>query len=455
MRKIIVPLVVILLAVAACRPPLQVPPDSLAVPPLSFSIPSVERFELANGMPVYFKENSELPLVTVQAVFRAGSTYDPPGREGLADITSEGMRTGGTSHMSGHAVDEILDRHAAILSVSMGRDTGTASLSVMSQDIEMGIRVFSDVVMFPSFETAKIEQAKEMAIEDIRRIEDNPQQLAFREFFCHLYEGDARGRKSTLETIESIERRDCVDFHRRHFYPANIMLAVTGNVSKTRIQTLLEDTMGAWQAGGDIDAAPPPPPVPGSLTVLSKEIPQSVIIGGLMAPGQQDSDYAAFRVLDYILGGGGFRSRIMNEIRNVRGLAYSAGSIYSSRPSYGVSIIYAMTKATATNEVYALLNEIVERVATEGVTEEELSWAKEAIVNNYIFSFENYEQIVEKQLSVEFHGLPRDYLATYPSRIRSVTGEDVRRVARQHLNTADITYLILGDEKQFDPSFLK
>ena len=455
MKKIFLLLVVILLGVAACQPVSQVPPASLQFSPVVFDIPSVERFELSNGIPVFFKKNSELPLVTAQAVFRAGSTYDPPGKEGLADITAAGMRTGGTLHMSGNEVDELLDRHAALLSVSMGRDTGTASLSVMSQDIEMGIRVFSDIIMSPAFEADKVERAKELAIENIRRIEDDPQRLAFREFFIHFYDGDARGRKSTPETIQNIGQSDCTDSHRRYFYPGNIMLGVTGNISKDRITKLLENAMGTWRVGGDVDVVPPPPSAPGSLTVMTKEIPQSVIIGGLMSPGQEDPDYAAFRVLDYILGGGGFRSRIMNEIRNIRGLAYSAGSIYSARPPYGVSIVYVMTRADATNEAFAVLNEIIEEVAAGGVTEEELNWAKEAIVNNYIFSFENYEQIVEKQLSVAFHGLPRNYLSTYTSRIRSVSREDVRRVARQYLDTADMTYLILGDEKQFDPSLLK
>ena len=179
----------------SCVSPGLKDPASITLPPLDFEIQRAESVTLENGIILYILEDHELPLVSISSVIRTGSVYEPAGLEGLAGITGAVMRTGGTEGMSADEVDEALDFIAADLTVGIGRESGTARLSVLKENLEDGLRIFSDILMRPSFEREKMETAKGLAIEGLRRIYDNPQKFAFREFTRYLYQGD---RKSVV-----------------------------------------------------------------------------------------------------------------------------------------------------------------------------------------------------------------------------------------------------------------
>lgn len=434
-----------------CNPTPVIHPDNMEYPPLKFSLPKPQRIKLNNGIILYVMEDHELPLLKMSTIIRTGSIYDPPGKEGLAEITGTVMRIGGTKHLSGTSIDSALDYMAATISVSMTKEQGTATLSVLKKDMEKGLKIFSDVLINPVFEKAKLELAKELKIEALKRIYDNPQQLAFREFVRHIYRGKPRGRLPSIDSVKGITRADLVQFHKDFFFPHNIMMAITGDITKEEAVSLINQYFGEWNVTGSVKTFPVPErPSERSINHASKDSPQSVVIAGYFTPGKRDPDYFSFEILDFILGSGGFRSRIVSKVRNNLGLAYSAGSFYYTQRDYGVFAAYAMTKTSSTVRALSAIRSILHDVIRTGVTKEELNWAKKSINNNFIFSFSSVEKVAMQQMMLEYLELPEDYLTSFRDRINNVTSEDLKRVADRYLADRYETIFVLGNDKEFD-----
>ena len=451
-RTILLSIVLIIhMFLLSCVSPGYKDPASINFPPLGFEIPRAERVTLENGIILYIIEDHELPLVSVSSVIRTGSVYDLEGLEGLAGITGAVMRTGGTEEMSADDVDETLDFIAADLSVSIGRESGTASLSVLKENLDEGLRIFSDILMRPSFEKEKLETAKGLAIEGLRRIYDNPQRYAFREFTRYLYKGDPRGRLSSEETVRSIKRKDVIQFYRRFFYPENVMMAVTGDITKEEVLSIISRYFGGWKADGrTLKIAPPSFEENDSVYYIQKDIPQSVIVAGRPAPGKKSDDYYTFELLDFIAGSGGFQSRIFSEVRNKLGLAYSTGSFYSTRTEFGIFGFYAMTGSSSTAKTLTAINDILEDIRANGISDDELRLAKDSLVKSFIFSFETPREIAVRQMMLEYEGLSFEFLENYRKRIESVSKEDVGGVAKRYLSVKPSALLVLGNERDFD-----
>ena len=429
---------------------LLISPDRLRYPPLHFSPPKPQRVILSNGMVLYILEDHELPILYVTAVVKTGHMYDPAGLEGLAELTGELMRTGGTKNLTADAVNEALDFMAATVEVSTGLESTSVDLSVFTKDREKGIDIFAQIMKEPAFSQDRIDIAKGLEVEALKRLRDDYTQLAFREFGKCFYRGDPRGRTASVSSFGRIGREDLLRFHRRYFQPANIMLAITGDISTAEALSLIGRHFDSWTgAGKQPESLPIPKGQPGGIHYLFKQVPQSVIIVGYPAPGRGDDDYYPFTVADFIIGSGGFRSLITQKIRSDQGLAYSAGSFYRSRSGHGVFAAYAITKSSTTTLVLSLIRDIIGTGPLKADDEERLSWAKRSLDNSFIFSFQSARQIAVQALMAEFEGLPGDYLARYRERIEQVQSGDLRRVARKYLSGEAMT-LILGDQNAFD-----
>jgi len=209
--------------------------------------------------------------------------------------------------------------------------------------------------------------------------------------------------------------------------------------------------LGGWDTPGGPGGFPPPPVHPeASLDYLFKDTPQSIVLVGHPAPGKEHPDFYAFEVLDFIIGSGGFRSRVFGEVRNKLGLAYSAGSFYSSQTHYGIFGTYAMANASSTLDALSAMTKILDEVKNNGVRPEELVWAKKSIINNFIFSFATPNEIVTRQMMLEHDGLPDNFLTTYKNNIEKVELGDVRDVASRFLSKESRVVLVLGDRKRFN-----
>lgn len=437
---------------AFSSPPRALPsPDSLKYRPLSFNLPQARQKVLSNGIRLYLMEDSELPLVKITLLIKAGQADDPPGKEGLAELTGKVMLTGGVRGMTGAQVDEELALMAADVSCSANLEYSLCTLSVLKKDLDRALDIFSRILQEPAFEEGKLQLARSLKREELRRIADNPDELAFRQYRRLLYRGDPRGRLTTLASLERIERQDISAFHRRFFTPENSILTVSGDVSENDALAELNARLGGWPQGTGRKALPPPAGgQTSSLSLISKDTPQSIILYGHLGPAVSSPDFYPFTVLDFILGSGSFRSRLFQEIRTNRGLAYSTGSIYAGRKNFGIFQAYAFTKADSTARVLTLLREIIGSIRRDGISPEELRGAKNALNNNFIFTFKSADDVAVQQMMLEYQELPPDFLETYRERIDAVKAEDVKRMAVKYLDPEKAIILVVGQEKKFD-----
>jgi len=435
---------------AAFANPVFPQPDKIKYPGLEFRIPQTDKILLENGMVLFFLQDRELPLVSLSAMVRTGSMYDPPGKEGLADLTASVMRTGGTARLSSSEIDQRFDFLAASPSISMTLDSASVQFSFLKSDLDDCLDLLSRMLKEPAFEEEKISLALSLKQEDLRRIADNPQRLAFREFNRLLYPADPRGRYATPGSLHKIVRDDLTAFHREYFFPANMMIAISGDISREEAVTKIRQYFGNWKNTRNApDIAPPPKQAGHGLFLIRKQLPQSTVVSGEFSVSKKDPDYYAFSVLDFIIGSGGFPSRIFSAVRNNEGLAYSAGSFYRARPNYGVFGTYAFTKTESTIQALDLMNSILKDVAAGSISQSELDWAKKSTINGFIFSFEQPGDVVSQQMTIDYENLPADYLSGYRKRIETLTREDLRRVAARYLNKGKRLTIIVGDTDRF------
>jgi predicted Zn-dependent peptidase len=426
-------------------------PRELRYPPLNFRIPDANRTLLENGTILYSTENRELPLVDVTLVVRMGSDNDPQNKAGLAELTGRALRIGGVAGMSGAAVDEALEKIAADLSVTVNQDYTVIHLSVLGKDLESGLALLAKIIMKPAFEEARIRLEKDLKVEDLRRIADDPQRLCFREFRRLFYSDNPRGNLPTLSSVLSIQRNDIIEFYRKFFFPKNIMIAVTGDISSLEATSVTRRHLSSWSVNQTPQVVLPAPKVHKSgLFFIKKDISQAIIVSGRLAPAKAQVDAYPFAVLDFIVGSGGFRSRIFHEVRSKRGLAYSTGSFYNQKQTYGLFVTYAFTKPESTLEVTNLIQSILDNYSKNPAEVDELRFAKDSISSSFIFSFTTADQATSQRLMVEFDGLPDDYLEAYRDRIEKVTKEDIRRVYSHYLSKGEgALTLILGPESAY------
>ena len=431
-----------------------VDPRTLEARPLEFKVPEVERIVLDNGMVVYLMEDHLLPLVKVYAVVHTGEIYEPAEKAGLASLTGAVMRTGGTEAMTPDELNEALEFVAARVEVSIERERGIATLDVLKKDLDTGLGIFADILRRPRFDEAKIALRKAELAEEFRRENDDPEETLFREFRELLYGEHPYARRVTgyPETVAAITRDDLVRFHGDFFHPNHIIMGVSGDFERGEMLAKLEQAFGDWPRP-ELEV-PEPPPVPKtfarSLNFVEKDIVQSNIVIGHLGIDRLDPDYYAAYVLNYIVGGSGFNSRLMENVRTKAGLAYSVGSYFFAPRYPGFFFAYCFTKSETTPQAVLMVLDELERVRREEVTDEEFNRAKRAIENQFVFRFQTAERIVQQKAEIEYIGLPRDYLEQYLDIIRAITKEDLVRVAERLIHPDRATILIIGRPEAID-----
>ena len=425
-------------------------PRQMTFKPVEFTPPEPDRVVLENGMVVYLLEDHELPLISVTATMRTGSWLDPAEKIGLASLTGSIMRTGGGGGLSAERVDEELEQFAGDVGISIGRQSGSASLDVLSKDLKRGLQIFAGLIRTPAFEPARVDLAKLQTIEGIRRRQDSPGSIVGREFVKLLYGADhPSARESSIASITRLTRDDLVAFHRKTIHPNGMMLGVTGDFDKSAMLALLREVFGDWEKGevpvltiADVPQSPTAKPV---VRFVNKETSQTHLRLGHLSIKEQDPDYVALAIANDILGGSSFRSRLFNDVRTKRGLAYSVGSrLNSGVHDQGVWLMRAETKLPSTQEVITRFVVNMERMRTELVTDSELAEAKEAYVNSFVFSFASSSAIVGRLVELEYDGLPKDFLQQLRARVIALTKEEILAAAKKHFHPERLTIVAVG-----------
>ena len=433
------------------------PHEELTFEPIEFKPPVPEKRMLSNGVTLYLIEDHELPLFNINGLIKTGNIYDPADKIGLAGIFATVMRTGGTVSREPDMLNEELESMAASVEVGMSREYGTINLSTLAEDIEKGLEIFADVLRNPAFREDKLELRKQQAVEGIRRRNDNPIQLAWRNFSALLYGTDHPfGWYSEIEDIEGITVDDLKAFHEKYYHPNNMMLAITGDFDTETLIAQLEKVFEGWGSTEimfpdvpTVDATSKP-----SVNYISKDLPQTVMLIGHFGIKRTPDfpDYFALRVMNDILGEGGFTSRLMTEVREKHGLAYMVGSImqtsYYTNP--GEWFAYSQTRTDKTAEAISLIIDVVKGLRDAPVPEAELQRTKDSIINSFVFGFESSAQIAFQQMILAYRGYAPDFLETFTDNIAKVTTEDVQAVAQKYLHPDALTIVTVGNKANFD-----
>jgi len=431
----------------ACAPTLPQRPEQLSYPPLEFQIPDVEKIELANGIRVYLREDSELPLVQVTAMIDSGVLAAPRELTGFDDLFAATLRTGGTLATPAAAMEERIDLLAANLSCNMGPYTTQLDLSVRRDDLAEGLTILGDLLRRPDFSADKLELARRKALEALRRRNDEPDEIASRLLVAALYPDHPLGDYPTEGSLRRITREQLLAFHRERFAPDSLWLAVSGDVRKAELLPLLQQLFGDWPRA-QAPAVPLPPLVPpraGLLQMVAKDVPQATIMIGDLGLIKDNPDQYPGRVMNFILGGGGFNSRLMREIRSDRGLAYSAWSQFQVGRRYpGTVMAGTETKSASAVEALGLIRSIMNDLRDRPVEIDELRTARESLVNSFVFSFTDSHAVVAQRMQLDFYDYPTDYLARYQERIAAVGAGDVQRVAQKYLHPERQQIIVVG-----------
>jgi len=449
--------IILLLFLTACSGQLatqQVRPDDLKFPELQFEFPQVEHLTLDNGIEVYLRADHDIPLIEMTCLVGGGSIYDPSELTGLSDLFVEGLQSGGAGERSAQELEEALDNMATDLAVSSSSYAYTLDMSMRRQDIVQAVGIMADLLREPKFDPSRIEVARQGLIEGVRRRNDDPGSIAGRTLAKALYRDHPFGRVAKTDSLSKIQREDLLRLHQTYFQPNNLSIAVSGDISLDELRVLLQQTLGGWITTGAPDLKPPALPEmaqKGGISIADKDIPQTTIMIGQPGIEKNNPDAMALKVANYILGGGGFNSRMMREIRSNRGLAYSVYSYFQiGRLLPELFIAKCETKCGSTLEVVSLMRGQMQELIDMPVSDKELQTAKESLINSFVFAFDNSHSIVTRQQRLDFYDYPVDYMQTYRQKIAAVTKEDVQRVAKQYLHPDQLQIVLVGRRNEFE-----
>jgi predicted Zn-dependent peptidase len=406
--------------------------------------------QLSNGLKVLLVEDRALPFVSGRVYLRAGAIFEPDDKVGLSGIFSSVLRTGGAGERTPDQVDEILETLAATVSVSTDNLFTSVAFNTLTENLDQVLQIWADVLVRPRFAQERLDLEKGRALEAIRRRNDQPTQIAVREFVRRINEGHPAGRISSAASIQSITRDDLVAFHQRFFKPNGAVLAITGDFNTQEMVARLERALQGWQPGSvNLPTFAPPRPKPG-IYFLQKETNQSVIYMGnptvtAFAPGYSELDLAS-RVL-----GDGFNSRLFLEVRTKRGLAYATGGAQTQGfgwPGfiYGASISRVEKTAEVIELMLAQFRDLRERL----VSQEELELFRNSILNAEVFRFTSKQAVAERIARTQMLGLPPDYYERYIRQIQAITPADLQRVVQQYVRPEQFVIVVVGDKRQFD-----
>ena len=382
------------------------------------------RQQLPNGLVWLYSEQHSLPLVSVKVMIRTGVLRDPAGKAGLDNLTAL-MLTQGTKQKSATQIAEQVDSLGAKLAAGGSDDYASVSLTVLKNNLQPALDLLKDVLFNPVFDSDEIKHKIAQLRATFQTDEDEPGIVAARAFRQRLF-GDnpyAHPVKGTPENLATIDRKDLVAFHDRFYRPNNAIVTVVGDLSPEEAKDCVTRTFGDWKPGTIPEMRLPAAPEVKSpeRIIIDKNITQANIIWGHLGITRDNPDFYAVQLLNYILGGGGFSSRLLDNIRENRGLAYSVDSEFEAGLQPGAFEVNLETKNQSAQEAVNLVRREVEQIRAKPVSDAELKDAKSYLIGSFPAKMDSVARRAALMAYVELYGLGLDYPWRYPSLIQNIT----------------------------------
>ncbi|MER3447258.1 MAG: hypothetical protein C4291_10615 [Candidatus Dadabacteria bacterium] len=413
--------------------------------------PLGKRVVLGNGITLLVSERPGVPMIVVDVLVKAGSVFEPDQKAGLANLTA-GLLTRGTTKRSAMGIAQEIDFMGASLSTSADYDYMEAELVILKRHSNKGLEILADILMNPVFANEEIEKKVREVQGELRKNEEDPRWVVERRFLKSLFENHPYGRavEGNEEGIKRISRADIVDFHSNYYVPNRTIIAIAGDITLHEAKDLIQKNFGNWHPKHIQENQIPLPQGPKETVSikLDRKIAQSNIILGHLGIRRDNPDYYAIQVMNYILGGGGFSSRLVNEIRDKRGLVYNVDSAYVSMKYSGYFRVELQTKNPSATDAIRLVVENIKKIRQNTVSEKELEDAKAHLIESLPLRIETDKEVARNMALLEFYGLGLDYFDKYPVYIKAVGEKDILRVAQEYLRPNRFVIVILADMKE-------
>jgi len=412
-----------------------------------------KRTVLPNGLVVLHSENHNLPIVMVTLIVKAGQMHEPEEKAGTANLVAE-LLTEGTKSRSSKDISEQADFIGASLDASAGSDFTTISLSVLKKDVRTGLELFADVLLNPIFPENEVDRVRERVKGFLKQQEEDPSFLADRAFRKEVFGKHPYGRlvEGSVVTLDTIRREYLISFHAEHFVPNNSILSVSGDLTADELNSLIAEYLGAWEMKTLPERKARE--IEGSKTKkvikIDRDLTQANIILGHIGIHREHPDYYAVSVMNYILGGGGFSSRLMQSVRETMGLAYDIHSFFAASKESGTFRVGVQTKNESSYIAIAEIRKQLGKIRQETVSDGELSEAKAYLTGSFPRRLDTNRKIADFLASVEFYNLGLDYVNKYAGYINAVTKEDVLRVAQKYLDPENHILVVVGNQKNVE-----
>lgn len=407
----------------------------------------IEHWVSPSGARVYFVESRVLPMLDIQVDFAAGSAFDPTGKPGLAAMT-RGTLDLGAGQRDESAIAEQLADIGATLGGSADTDRASVALRTLSasEQREPALDLLRSVLYQPRFDAAIFDREKARTIASLKEAMTRPDSIAGKAFWAALYPTHPYGRQATPESIAGLRRDDLVAFHARYYNAANASVTLVGDISRQEAEKIAESLTAGLPKGEAAALPAPPTPAKGGLTKLPHPASQAHIYIGLPAIERGNADFFPLLVGNYTLGGGGFVSRLMKEVRDKRGYAYSVYSYFAPLRQAGPFQIGLQTKRSQADEAIKVTRDVLDGFLKDGPSNEELIAAKANLTGSFPLRLDSNKKLLDNVAVIGFYGLPLDYLDSYQAKVQAVTADDIKQAFARRVRPDDlITVTVAAD----------
>ncbi len=414
---------------------------------------TIQHWVAPSGARVYFVENHDLPIVDAQVDFAAGSLYAPAGKTGLAGLTN-GLIDNGAGELNEEQVAERLVDLGAQTGSNVDTDKAGFNLRTLSSKKERdgALALMRTILAQPRYPQEVIDREKARSIAALREADTRPDSIVAKKFAAATYGEHPYGRTATPETITAITRDDVVAFHRARYTAGNAVVSLVGDLSRTEAEAIAQQLTQDLPAGAADTTPPPITPPRAQVLRIAHPAAQSHILIGLPALARDDADYFPLIVGNYTLGGGGFVSRLMNEVREKRGLVYDVHSYFQARLQAGPFQIGLQTRRDQADEALKVANDVLAGFLKSGPSEAELKAAKQNIADGLALRIDSNAKLLANVANIGFYKLPLTYLDDYVAKVNAVSAKQVRDAFQRKVKPENlVTVVVAGDEKTANP----
>ena len=408
---------------------------------------NIQHWQTPQGAQVFFVESHEIPMLDVAVDFPAGSSYDPADKAGLAHLT-QGLLDQGAGGLTDTDIAHRLADVGAVLGGEFERDRAGVTLRTLSsaREREVALDVMARVIQTPSFTAAVVTREKQRVLAALREMEAQPSDVAEKAIYKAIYGKHpyAHPEPGEVSSVTPLTAQDLRAFHRRYYTASNAVVAVMGDISRAEAEALALRLTAKLPKGDVVATLPPPLPTPASETRIPYPSAQSHVLVGGMGVARDDPDFFALYVGNYVLGGGGFDSRMLKEVRDKRGYAYSAYSYFLPMAVPGPFLLGLQTKNAQTDDALKVARETLNQFVTEGPTEVELTQAKSNLIGGFPLRIDSNKKIIEYLSLIGFYKLPMDYLDTWVAKVNAVDVAAVKQAFARRVHPEQMATVVVG-----------